>query len=82
MDFQQYIRKISNHQLLSHTEMTEAMRIIMTGQATPAQVGAFLLGLRMRGETVEEITAAASVMRELVTPVAIGGWFFICPKTS
>lgn len=77
MDFQQYIRKISNHQLLSHTEMTEAMRIIMTGQATPAQVGAFLLGLRMRGETVEEITAAASVMRELVTPVAISHEYLV-----
>ena len=71
MDFQQYIRKISEHQQLSHTEMTEAMRIIMTGQATPAQVGAFLLGLRMRGETVEEITAAASVMRELATTVQV-----------
>lgn len=71
MDFQQYIRKISEHQSLSHIEMTEAMRIIMTGQATPAQVGAFLIGLRMRGETVEEITAAASVMRELATPVEI-----------
>lgn len=77
MDFQQYIRKISNHQLLSHTEMTEAMRIIMTGQATPAQVGAFLLGLRMRGETVEEITAAASVMRELATPVAISHEYLV-----
>lgn len=71
MDFQQYIRKISEHQPLSHTEMTEAMRIIMTGQATPAQVGAFLIGLRMRGETVEEITAAARVMRELATSVDI-----------
>lgn len=71
MDFQQYIRKISEHQQLSHLEMTEAMRIIMTGQATPAQVGAFLLGLRMRGETVEEITAAASVMRELATAVQV-----------
>lgn len=77
MDFQQYIRKISDHQLLSHTEMTEAMRIIMTGQATPAQVGAFLLGLRMRGETVEEITAAASVMRELATPVAINHEYLV-----
>lgn len=71
MDFQQYIRKISEHHQLSHAEMTEAMRIIMTGHATPAQVGAFLIGLRMRGETVEEITAAAQVMRELATPVEI-----------
>ncbi|TXH70761.1 MAG: anthranilate phosphoribosyltransferase [Thiothrix sp.] len=71
MDFQQYIRKLSEHHSFTQTEMTDAMRIIMTGHATPAQVGAFLMGLRMRGETVEEITAAASVMRELATPVDI-----------
>ncbi|WP_298610570.1 anthranilate phosphoribosyltransferase [uncultured Thiothrix sp.] len=71
MDFQQYIRKISEHHQFSQAEMTDAMRIIMTGHATPAQVGAFLMGLRLRGETVEEITAAASVMRELATPVDI-----------
>lgn len=71
MDFQQYIRKLSEHQPFSQVEMTDAMRIIMTGHATPAQVGAFLMGLRLRGETVEEITAAASVMRELATPVKI-----------
>lgn len=71
MDFQQYIRKLSEHQQFSQAEMTDAMRIIMTGHATPAQVGAFLMGLRLRGETVEEITAAASVMRELATPVDI-----------
>lgn len=77
MDFQYYIRKISEHQLLSHTEMTEAMRIIMTGQATPAQVGAFLIGLRMRGETVEEISAAASVMRELATAVELNHEYLV-----
>lgn len=71
MDFQQYIRKLSEHQQFSQAEMTDAMRIIMTGHATPAQVGAFLMGLRLRGETVEEITAAARVMRELATPVKI-----------
>lgn len=71
MDFQQYIRKISEQQTFSQAEMTDAMRIIMTGHATPSQVGAFLMGLRLRGETVDEITAAASVMRELATPVEI-----------
>jgi anthranilate phosphoribosyltransferase len=43
----------------------------MTGEATPAQIGGFLVGLHMKGETVEEIAAAAAVMRELVTPVRV-----------
>jgi anthranilate phosphoribosyltransferase len=47
------------------------MRAIMTGQATPAQIGGFLIGLRMKGETVDEIAAAARVMRELATRVEI-----------
>ncbi len=49
------------------------MRLIMTGQATPAQIGGFLIGLRMKGETVEEIAAAAGVMRELATHVQVRG---------
>lgn len=51
--------------------MTQAMRTIMTGEATPAQIGGFLVGLRMRGETVTEISAAAQVMRELSTRVSV-----------
>lgn len=49
--------------------MTAVMRQIMTGDATPAQIGGFLIGLRMKGETVDEIAAAAGVMRELATRV-------------
>ena len=49
------------------------MQLIMTGQATPAQIGGFLIGLRMKGETVDEIAAAARVMRELATPVPVSG---------
>lgn len=71
MEFQQYVRKITENQTLSREEMTDAMRTIMTGQATPAQIGGFLIGLRMRGETVDEISAAASVMRELSTKVEV-----------
>jgi anthranilate phosphoribosyltransferase len=51
--------------------MTEVMRTIMTGDATQAQIGGFLVGLRMKGETVEEIAAAAAVMRELATRVEV-----------
>ncbi len=71
MELQKYIRKITENGSFSTEEMTDAMRIIMTGQATPAQIGGFLIGLRMRGETVAEISAAASVMRELSTRVEV-----------
>jgi anthranilate phosphoribosyltransferase len=53
--------------------MTEVMRTIMTGGATDAQIGGFLIGLRMKGETVTEIAAAAKVMRELASGVNISG---------
>lgn len=49
---------------LSETEMSECMREIMDGKATDAQIGAFLTVLRIKGETVEEITGAARIMRE------------------
>jgi anthranilate phosphoribosyltransferase len=49
---------------LSEAEMAQCMRQIMEGQASPAQIGAFLTALRMKGETVEEITGAAMVMRD------------------
>ncbi|MAA74999.1 MAG: anthranilate phosphoribosyltransferase [Salinisphaeraceae bacterium] len=56
---------------LEPQRMYDAMRGLMTGAATPAQIGGFLVALRMKGETVAEITAAAEVMRELATPVPI-----------
>lgn len=69
MNFQAYLNKVAESETLNHDEMTDAMRTIMTGGATPAQVGGFLVGMRMRGETVAELSAAASVMRELATKV-------------
>ncbi|MCK5262891.1 MAG: anthranilate phosphoribosyltransferase [Gammaproteobacteria bacterium] len=51
--------------------MTTVMRLIMTGEATQAQIGGFLVGLRMKGETVDEVAAAAAVMRELSTKVDV-----------
>lgn len=69
MHIQTAIQKAIDHQDLTQEEMTETMNQIMTGQATDAQIGGFLIAMRMKGETVEEITAAASVMRALSTKV-------------
>ncbi len=77
MDMQSAIHTVTQNQNLSNTEMTEVMQTIMSGQATPAQIGGFLVGLRMKGETVDEITAAAKVMRTLATPVAVKGPYLI-----
>lgn len=71
MDMQSAIRAVTEGRDLGSDEMQAVMRFIMSGQATPAQVGGFLVGLRMKGETVDEIAAAASVMRELATPVEV-----------
>ncbi|SCZ61428.1 anthranilate phosphoribosyltransferase [Thiohalomonas denitrificans] len=73
MDMQAAIRAVTERRDLSEAEMHEVMRIVMTGEATPAQIGGFLVGLRMKGETIDEITAAAAVMRELATGVEVGG---------
>ncbi|KPK37828.1 MAG: anthranilate phosphoribosyltransferase [Gammaproteobacteria bacterium SG8_47] len=71
MDIQTAIRAVTERRDLSGDDMKDVMRAIMTGQATPAQIGGFLIGLRMKGETVEEIAAAASVMRELAAHVQV-----------
>jgi anthranilate phosphoribosyltransferase len=73
MDMPAAIRAVTERRNLSGDDMRAVMRLIMTGQATPAQIGGFLIGLRMKGETVEEIAAAAGVMRELATHVDVSG---------
>jgi len=73
MNMSQAINQVLAHKDLSAEQMTEVMRTIMTGGATDAQIGGFLIGLRMKGESVTEITAAAAVMRELASGVDIGG---------
>jgi len=73
MDMKQAIARVIERRDLQAEEMGEVMRAIMTGGATPAQIGGFLIGLRMKGETVTEIAAAAAVMRELASGVDIGG---------
>jgi anthranilate phosphoribosyltransferase len=64
------IGKVATGATLSVEEMQSALEIMMSGVATPAQMGAFLMALRVRGETVEEITGAAKLMREKMLKVA------------
>ncbi|MGD2118747.1 MAG: anthranilate phosphoribosyltransferase [Chromatiales bacterium] len=71
MDMPQAINQILQHQDLDEAQMQDVMRLIMTGGATDAQIGGFLIGLRMKGETVNEIAAAAAVMRELASQVQV-----------
>ncbi len=73
MDMPSAIRAVIARENLSADEMRAVMRTIMTGAASDAQIGGFLVGLAMKGETVDEIAAAASVMRELATPVTVRG---------
>ena len=70
MNIQEAIAKVIEGADLSRGEMTEAMNQIMSGEATDAQIGAFLIALRVKGECVDEIAGAASVMREKATPIA------------
>jgi anthranilate phosphoribosyltransferase len=76
MELREAIARCIDRQDLSAEEMTAVMRTIMTGGAAPTQIAGFLVALRMKGETVPEIAAAAAVMRELATGVDIGGLDF------
>lgn len=69
LDIKAAIAKVIERHDLTLDEMTAVMRQIMTGGATAAQIAGLLVALRMKGETVTEIAAAAAVMRELATPV-------------
>lgn len=63
-DFKAIIARLAEGHALDAVEARAAFESVMSGEATPAQMGAFLMGLRVRGETVTEITAGAVVMRE------------------
>ena len=69
MNIQEAIAKVIEGADLSRGEMTDVMNQIMSGEATDAQIGAFLIALRVKGESVDEIAGAASVMREKATPI-------------
>jgi anthranilate phosphoribosyltransferase len=70
MDIKAALHKIADGRDLTGEEMRGVMRIIMAGEATPSQIGAFLMGMRVKGETVVEIAAAVSIMREQMVPVS------------
>ena len=71
MNISEAIKAVISRQNLNESEMHDVMNSIMTGQTTDAQIGAFLVGLSMKGETIEEITASAKVMRALATSVEL-----------
>jgi len=71
MNIKEALNRIVGQLDLSTEEMQDVMREIMTGQCSDAQIGAFLMGLRMKSETIDEIVGAAKIMRELAAPVQI-----------
>ena len=71
MNLSEAIQRTVEHREIFHDEMLDLMRQIMSGQLTPAQMAALIIGLRVKKETIGEITAAAQVMREFATKVAV-----------
>ncbi|MEQ9813860.1 MAG: anthranilate phosphoribosyltransferase [Azospirillaceae bacterium] len=67
---QPFIARIAEGERLNAADSAAAFDIIMSGEATPSQIGAFLMGLRLRGETIDEITGAARIMREKVAGIS------------
>lgn len=68
-DMKTFIAKAANGEALNRAEASAAFNVMMSGDATPSQIGGFLMALRVRGETVDEIAGAVSVMREKMLPV-------------
>ncbi|WP_136807556.1 anthranilate phosphoribosyltransferase [Desulfosediminicola flagellatus] len=72
MDIREAVGRVITKQDLTEQEMQDVMNSIMTGEATPAQIGSFITALRMKGETIDEIVGAVRVMREKATFVDTG----------
>ncbi len=71
MNIKSALNRVVNQLDLSTAEMSDVMREIMTGQCTEAQIGSFLMGMRMKSETIDEIVGAVLVMRELADKVEL-----------
>ncbi len=68
-DLKSLIGRVASGKPLSRGEAEEAFTLIMSGEGTPAQIGGFLMALRLRGETVDEIAGAVATMRAKMLPV-------------
>ncbi|MFT4861849.1 MAG: anthranilate phosphoribosyltransferase [Pseudohongiellaceae bacterium] len=71
MDIKHAISQVTQEQDLSRDEMIVVMQALMSGDASNAQIAAFLVGLQMKGITVDELYGGATVMRQLATPVVV-----------
>ena len=71
MNIQQALSHITKNIHLTQAQMEDVMRSIMSGEATDSQIGALMMGLRLKGESIDEITAAARVMRELAINIDV-----------
>jgi anthranilate phosphoribosyltransferase len=71
LTFKEALQHLLNHDDFTHAQMLGIMRMMMSGELTGVQISSLLMGLRMKGETVDEIAAAAEVMRDLSTKVTI-----------
>lgn len=69
-NFKAYIARIADGEALSREDARAAFDVILSGEATPSQLGGFLMGLRLRGETVDEVTGAVASMRARMLPVS------------
>ena len=69
----EYLKKVVDGRNLSEEEAVGAMRVIMSGQAGDAQIAGFLVAMRLKGETVDEITGFARVMRDMATRIDVDG---------
>src|SRR4029077_6530646 len=74
----EYLAKVARREPLTEDEAAGAMAVIMDGQATPAQIGAFLLGLAVRGETEDEVVGFARTMRAKAVPLRSKGAVDTC----
>lgn len=68
-DLKGFIGQLGQGRPLSRSQAEQAFSIMMSGEATPAQIGGFLMAMRVRGETIDEITGAVAVMRDKMTRI-------------